>query len=122
MFKYIDHIALHVKNRDDVVNFYCKIFGFYVHYESIIPSGDKIIYLKLGDTILEINDKYQGEITGSHFCIRTDSFDSDYQRLIDNGLKICQLVHNTNPRTPEEIGWKRAVFKGLGGEYIEIRG
>jgi catechol 2,3-dioxygenase-like lactoylglutathione lyase family enzyme len=121
VFKYIDHVAIHVKNRDEVVRFYCETFGFSIHYESIIPSGEKIVYLKLGNTILEINEKYRGDIIGSHFCIRTDSFNSDYQKLIDKGLKICQPVHHTNPRIPEELGWQRAVFEGLGGEQIEIR-
>ncbi len=30
--------------------------------------------------------------------------------------------HKTNPRTSKEINWLRAVFLGLDGEQIEIRG
>jgi catechol 2,3-dioxygenase-like lactoylglutathione lyase family enzyme len=122
VFKYIDHIAIHIKDIDKVVNFYCDIFGFSIHFENIIPSGHKVVYLILGGTILEINESYKEKISGSHFCIRTDEFDTDYKKLINMGLTLLQNSHNTSPRIPDEKGWQRAVFEGLGGEQIEIRG
>jgi len=49
-------------------------------------------------------------------------FDTDYQRLKNVGVPIVAEPHIPSPRVPEEIGWKRVVFKGLDGELIEIRG
>lgn len=35
---------------------------------------------------------------------------------------MFQKIDPTDPRSPGEEGWKRAVFKGPDGELIEIRG
>ena len=43
MFKYIDHVALHVKNRDEVAKFYCEIFGFHVHYALKANFNEQIL-------------------------------------------------------------------------------
>ena len=57
-----------------------------------------------------------------HFCLESDSFDEDYNRLKDAGVPV-----NTEPRPAEEResrekGWRRVVFIGLDGELIEFRG
>lgn len=122
MFKKIDHIALHVKNIQDSIEFYKNIFGFTMLFENKISTGDLVVYMKLGDTILELNEIYEGSICGTHFCLYTTDFETDYNYLINNNIKIRQSAHNTNPRTADEVGWKRAVFIGINDESIEIRG
>lgn len=122
MFKKIDHIAIHVKNLNKVVAFYQNIFKFELLMKNVIPTGHNVVYLKLGETILEINEIYEGEIQGCHFCLYTDNFAGDYAYLIENNIKVLQPQHSTKPRTNDEIGWQRAVFLGLSGEQIEIRG
>lgn len=122
MFTRIDHIALHVKDLSATINFYRDIFGFRVLFENIIPTGDKVTYMSLGDTILELNEIFEGEISGIHFCLHTNDFESDYNHLISKNIEIAQPVHFTNPRIPQEEGWRRAVFKCLNNEQIEIRG
>ena len=122
MFTKIDHIAINVKEVDNVSKFYQSLFGFSVMLETIIPSGKKIIYLKLADTILEISEVDKNNIKGSHFCLHTDNFEYDYNYLINSGIEVFQPVHPTAPRKSNETGWMRAVFIGLAGEHIEIRG
>ena len=122
MFTRIDHIAINVKEIDKVSQFYQNIFGFGALLETIIPSGKKIVYLKLSDTILEISETNQNDIKGSHFCLHTDNFEQDYNYLISLGIEVFQKVHPTAPRTHNEIAWRRAVFVGIAGEHIEIRG
>jgi len=60
MFSKIDHVAIHVKEIDKVIKFYEEVFEFKILYENLIPSGKKVVYLKLGSTILEINESYEG--------------------------------------------------------------
>lgn len=122
MFTKIDHTALHLRDISASVNFYKEVFGFDLLFENIIPSGRKVVYLKLGETILELNEKYEGQIQGMHFCLHTTDFEVDYNYLIQKGLKLLQPVHPTNPRTDKEMGWSRAVFLGLEDVQIEIRG
>lgn len=125
MFKRIDHIALVVKDRNQSIKFYEENFGFsnYFEHDVPVPVIEKIVYLKLGDTVLELIHMNNGaQNSGYHFCLQTDNFDEDYNRLVGSGVEVETPPHPTDPRTPEEQGWKRAVFKGPDGEAIEIRG
>ncbi|KNY29435.1 VOC family protein [Pseudobacteroides cellulosolvens] len=56
MFKPIDHIAFTVKDRFKSINFYEEHFGFKKYYENDVPvpTIEKIVYLKLGDNVLEL--------------------------------------------------------------------
>lgn len=125
MFKKIDHIALTVKDRDRSIKFYEENFGFQKYFEHDVPVPfiEKIVYLRLGDTVLELIHTPAGQANaGYHFCLTTDDFDGDYQRLVNAGVHVAQEPHPTDARVPEEKGWKRAVFEGPDSESIEIRG
>ncbi|MEM9242830.1 MAG: VOC family protein [Pseudomonadota bacterium] len=122
MFRRIDHIALHVNDLEKSVKFYRDNFDFEDYASSITPHGMKIVYLKLGDTVLEFSDFSEGEMQGFHFCLETDNFDQAVARLINNGVVMKEKPHNTAARIPAEQGWRRAVFVGVDGEKIEIRG
>lgn len=125
MFRRIDHIAFNVKDREKTINFYEKHFGFIKYYEHDVPMPDieKIVYLKLGDTVLEIIHMPNGDkLQGYHFCLECDNFDEDYQRLREAGIPIQTEPHPTGAREPGEEGWRRVVFTGPDGEAIEFRG
>lgn len=126
MFTRIDHVAFAVKDRQKSIDFYEKNFGFNKFFEHDVPGVpelEKVVYLQLGDTILELEHWSKDEVNkGYHFCIISDNFDSDYQRLMDAGVVAITDVHIPRSRLPKEVGWKRVVFKGLDGELIEIRG
>lgn len=50
MFRRIEHIAFNVKDREKSIDFYEKHFGF--KHDVPVPAIEKIVYLKLGDTVL----------------------------------------------------------------------
>lgn len=126
MFTRIDHIAFLVRDRVKSIEFYEKNFGFkkYFEHDVPVPAIEKIVYLKLGDTVLELIHIPDGSVqnSGYHFCLKTDDFDGDYSKLINAGVPVDTEPHPTDPRVPEEQGWRRAVFAGLDGELIEMRG
>lgn len=125
VFTRIDHIAITVKDRNKSIQFYETYFGFKKYQENDVPvpSIEKIVYLKLGDTILEMIHMPSGANNdGCHFCLESDDFDSDYSRLNKSGIQINTHPHPTREREPREKGWCRAVFVGPDGEQIEIRG
>lgn len=126
MFKRIDHVAISVKDREKSIAFYTKNFGFEKYYEHDVPGVAellKVVYLKLGDTVLEF-EHWSGEKAnkGYHFCLISDDFNGDYNRLKAEGIPIETDVHIPSPRTLEELNWKRVVFIGPDEELIEIRG
>ena len=100
MFIRIDHIAFVVKDREKSIKFYEGYFGFRKYYEHDVPvpTIEKIVYLKLGDTVL------------------------DYKRLKGIGVPVETEPHAAGAREPREEGWRRVVFKGPDGESIEFRG
>jgi lactoylglutathione lyase len=125
MFKRIDHIAFTVKDREKSIAFYEKHFGFHQYYEHTVPvpAIEKIVYLKLGDTVLELIHMPDGpQLTGYHFCLESDDFDADYTRLKEAGIAVETEPHPAGARESRETGWCRVVFKGPDGESIEFRG
>ena len=127
MFKRIDHTAFTVKNRAKSISFYENILGFKRYYEHDVPMAvvEKIVYLKLGDTILEMihmPDMPQEDKRVFHLCLESDNFDDDYLRLVKAGVEIETEPHIAGAREKGEENWKRAVFIGPDGESIEIRG
>lgn len=125
MFRRIDHIAFIVKDREKSIEFYEQYFGFKKYYEHDVPVPviEKIVYLKLGDTVLELIHMPNGPVNqGYHFCLESDNFDEDYRRLREAGIEVETEPHPAGAREQREIGWRRTVFKGPDGESIEFRG
>ena len=125
MFKRIDHIAFTVKDRVKSIQFYEEHFNFkkYAENDVPVPIIEKIVYLNLGDTILELVHMPNGSIDQElHFCLESDNFDNDYTHLKNAGIPINTEPHPAGAREPKEEGWRRAVFIGPDGEQIEIRG
>ena len=125
MFKRIDHIAFTVKDRVKSIHFYEEYFGFkkYFEHDAPVPAVEKIVYLKLGDTILElVHLNTDSTNQGFHFCLESDNFDEDYTRLINAGIPVDTEPHLVEAREAREEGWRRVVFVGPDGELIEFRG
>jgi lactoylglutathione lyase len=125
MFKRIDHIAFVIKDREKSINFYENYFGFkkYFEHDVPVPFIEKIVYLKLGDTILElINIPNAPSNQGFHFCLESDSFDEDYIRLKEAGIPVDTEPHPAGARESREKEWRRVVFIGPDREQIEFRG
>ena len=94
MFTQIDHIALHVSNLQRSLNFYKTHFVFQDIKEHTTKSGHLIIYLKLGNTILELGEFFQGSMEGGHFCVHTDNFQKDYAELVEKRIPVHQAPHH----------------------------
>ncbi|NIO12251.1 MAG: VOC family protein [Deltaproteobacteria bacterium] len=122
MYRRIDHVALHVKDLEQSVDFYEAHFGFKKYFQHAARNGMQIAYLKLGDTVLELTHRSEGRAQGFHFCLETDQFDTAVAELKDKGVEVAQDPHPTAPREAREQGWRRVVFRGPDGEQIEIRG
>ncbi|WP_366923080.1 VOC family protein [Metallumcola ferriviriculae] len=92
MFQRIDHVAFVVKDRKKSIEFYEKNFGFKTYFEHDVPREEleKIVYLRLGDTVLELVHMPQGESnSGYHFCLMTDNFEEDFQKLKEQGVRLA---------------------------------
>lgn len=122
MYKRIDHIAIHVENLERSVGFYERHFGFKTYFQHTVSGGPRIAYLKLSDTVLELTERFEGSMTGFHFCVETDSFDTAVPKLQSEGVPLVRAPHPTAPREPREQNWRRVVFCGPDGEQIELRG
>lgn len=122
VYRRIDHVALHVADIDRSAAFYETHFGCRKYYEQTSSRGFRIVYLKLGDTVLELVERSEGAMTGFHFCFETDDFDGAVAALEAAGVECLQPPHPTDAREPREAGWRRVVFRGPDGENIELRG
>jgi len=122
VYRRIDHVALHVADLDASVAFYERHFGCKTYYEQVSSRGFRIVYLRLGDTVLELVDRSEGSMAGFHFCFETADFDGAVAELEAAGLPCRQPPHDTDAREPREAGWRRVVFRGPDGESIELRG
>ena len=129
MFKRIDHISFNVRDRAKSIQFYEEHFGFkkYCENDDTTPTIEKIVYLKLGNTVLELVHMTTETTSGStnrnfHFCLESDNFDEDYNRLNDAGVPINKEPQPAVEREGREKGWRRVVFIGPDGELIEFRG
>jgi lactoylglutathione lyase len=123
VYKRIDHVALHVADLERSVAFYERHFGFRNYAQQTVPGGGpRIAYLKLGDTVLELTHRSEGAMTGFHFCLETDSFDTAVSDLQAAGVAMVRAPHATAAREPREENWRRVVFRGPDGEQIELRG
>ena len=122
MYKRIDHVALHVSDIETSKTFYETHFGFETYFEHTTPTGIRIAYLRLQDTVLELTGITDPPIHGFHFCLETDDLDTSVNALTTAGVEVAQAPHPTSAREAREEGWRRMVCKGPDGELIEIRG
>jgi glyoxylase I family protein len=126
MIRRIDHTTITVSSLRRSVDFYTGLLGFVVDHEMWIPESRlKIVFLRVGDTILELFGV--PECSGSalseandvigykHICLRVDSVDEEYARLHAAGVPFYI--------TPTNVQNVRIAFlkdpDGLAIELIE---
>ena len=125
MFRRIDHIALHVRDISRAVSFYESVLGFKKYAEHTVgaPAVRSIVYLKLGDTVLELTHMPEADaMKGFHFCLEALNFDQAMDHMKSKGVRILQQAHPAHAREPREQGWRRVVVEGPEGEELELRG
>lgn len=105
MIRRIDHTTITVSDLRRSVDFYTGLLGFVVDHEMWIPESRlRIVFLRVGDTILELFgvEKCTGsaisevnDVIGyKHICLRVDSVDEEYARLHAAGVPFYILPTN----------------------------
>lgn len=123
MFKNIDHVALIVTDVAAATKFYTETFGFKKVFDAPGTGGQPIVYIQLGDGMIELIQRDEAEpMSGFHLCLQPTDFDAAMASLRARNLPLVTEARPTTPRGPLEEGWRRAVFRGPHGELIEIRG
>jgi catechol 2,3-dioxygenase-like lactoylglutathione lyase family enzyme len=106
------------------VEFYTRLLGFSIDHEMVIPDSRlHIVFLRLGDAILELFDVEHvtgavmsdvNEVVGyKHICLEVDSVDAEYERLCSAGV--------TFRMKPADVQHVRVAFlKDPDGMDIEL--
>ena len=119
------HVALPVKNFDEVVAFYREGLGLKEYVAFDLDDGARGIMLELdGGGCIEIFDNGSGEpevnALWAHFCIAVDDFDAAYNKALKLGamsrMEPKSLVIEGTKTLHVRIGF---VY-GLAGEVIEF--
>lgn len=124
MLERIDHTTITVRDLQRSVDFYTGLLGFTVDHEMDIPESNlKIIFLRLGNTMLELFGvpNVQGEVLSDvnevvgfkHIALLTDDVDREYERLKNKGVKF-----RITPTTVQSV--RIAFFKDPDGVDIEL--
>ena len=125
MLKRLDHVAVSVRDLDRSIDFYSRHFGLehYFTQPSPAPHLKAIAYLRGPQGVVELMHMPEHHMgAGFHFCFVSDAFDSDFQRMVEEGVEVKSPPKPTAARIPDEAGWLRCVFSGPDGEEIEVRG
>jgi catechol 2,3-dioxygenase-like lactoylglutathione lyase family enzyme len=120
----IDHTTITPRDLQRSVDFYTELLGFRVEREMWIPESKlKIVFLKLGDTMLEVFGVPEtvgealsdvNEVVGyKHICLLTDSVDAEHARLSQAGVTF-----RIPPTTVQSV--RIAFFKDPDGLDIEL--
>jgi catechol 2,3-dioxygenase-like lactoylglutathione lyase family enzyme len=89
----IEHVTIRCRKMEESVGYYQKMFGAQVLLRRNLPGGKEIVYLQIGDTMLELmafgpaaepvdSREHYGV---HHFGIKTDDFDAAYGDLKAKG-------------------------------------
>jgi glyoxylase I family protein len=99
MIRRIDHTTITVSDIGRSVDFYTGLLGFTVDHEMVLPESHlHIVFLRLGDSMLELFDvdhvvgtmiSNVNEIVGyKHICLEVDSVDAEFARLVQAGVRF----------------------------------
>ena len=121
----IVHVAIVVEDYDDAIEFYTKKLKFDLiedtiqsetkRWITVRPKGSKSCSLLLAKGANDLQKSRIGNQTGGRvfMFLNTDSFERDYQNLLDNNIKIIR-----EPKV-EPYG-KVAVFEDLYGNWWDL--
>jgi len=89
----VEHVSIRCRKMDASIEYYQKMFGAQVMLRRNLPTSKRIVYLQIGDTMLELMDFGPGKepvdprdyYGVTHIGIKTDDFDSAYRDLKAKG-------------------------------------
>jgi catechol 2,3-dioxygenase-like lactoylglutathione lyase family enzyme len=118
----IEHATIRCRNLEESIGFYQAIFDAQVLFRRNLPGGKTIVYLRLGDSMLELMDFGAARDLGDprdfygmhHIGIKTWDFDAACRDLKAKGVPF--LVEPFSP-VP---GIRLAFVKDPNGAVLEI--
>ena len=124
MFRRIDHTEIIPENLESTISFYTDILGFTVKERKKVdrPPMYEIVYLQLGDTVMEIIgvaepapvSQEPWRIGFKSIALEVGNMASTIEYLKSKGVKIT--------REPVNLGNSlRAEFEDINGLSIELR-
>ena len=92
----IEHVSIRCRSMELSIEYYRRMFGAQVMLKRNLPNSKKIVYLQIGETMLELMDlgsaaepvdprEHYGVY---HLGIKTDDFDSAYRDLKAKGAEF----------------------------------
>jgi catechol 2,3-dioxygenase-like lactoylglutathione lyase family enzyme len=89
----LEHVSIRCRDLEASIEYYRQMFGAQVLLRRNLPNSKQIVYLKIGDTMLELMGFGPGKepvdprdhYGGTHIGIKTDDFDSAYRDLKAKG-------------------------------------
>jgi lactoylglutathione lyase len=118
----IEHVTLRVRDLEASIDFYQRMFDARVILRRNLKDGKKIVFLKIGDTMLELMSFGPAMEPGDprerygvhHIGIQTDDFAGAYQRLKAQGAEFLG-----EPFYPTE-GISLVFLRDPNGAVIEL--
>ena len=124
IFKRVDHVEIVPRNAEETIDFYVNVLGFKIknRNEVKVPPMKEVIYLELGDTVIEIisadNPKAKSE----------NSWEVGYRGIALEVEDMAKAVHYlkskgiTIAREPVDLGDSfRGEIRDPDGLIIELR-
>jgi catechol 2,3-dioxygenase-like lactoylglutathione lyase family enzyme len=118
----LEHATIRCRNLEESIQFYERMFQAQLLFRRNLPGGKTIVYLRLGDSMLELMDFGAAREAGDprelygihHIGIKTLDFDASYRDLKAKGAEF--LVEPFSP-VP---GIRLAFLKDPNGAVLEI--
>jgi len=118
----IEHVSIRCRNMKSSIEYYQKMFGAQVMLRRNLPNSKQIVYLQIGDTMLELMDfgpaaepidprEHYGVY---HIGIKTDDFDAAYRDLKAKGANFLGEPFEPTP------GIRLVFLKEPNGAVIEL--
>ena len=124
MFKRVDHVEIVPRSAEKTIDFYVNVLGFKIksRNEVKVPPMKEVIYLELGDTVIEIisadNPKAKSgnpwEVGYRGIALEVEDMSKAVDYLKDKGITIA--------RGPVDLGDSfRGEIRDPDGLIIELR-
>jgi len=117
----IDHVALVTTDVHRAARFYTELLGFREVQRLETSHSGTIIFLTLGDTLLELfgggaprRDRDSNPVGLRHLCLSVDDIDVEYERL-----RALDVPFDMEPRSVE-AGLRIAFFRDPDDNPVEL--
>ncbi|MCX5733157.1 MAG: VOC family protein [candidate division NC10 bacterium] len=118
----LEHATIRCRNLEESIQFYERMFQAQLLFRRNLPGGKTIVYLRLGDSMLELMDFGAAREAGDprefygihHIGIKTSDLEAAYRDLKAKGAEF--LVEPFSP----VAGIRLAFLRDPNGAVLEI--